>query len=80
MVGAVFINLTEAFDKVGQGVLLTKMYDYGIEEIEHELIRNYLFHREQFIHLEGNSSTKQLLLLGVPQGSIMGPLFFILLF
>lgn len=80
MVGAVYIDLTKAFDTVGHGILLNKLYEYGIEGNEQEWITNYLFNREQVVCVEGTYSTKQPLLSGVPQGSIPGPLLFILFF
>ena len=65
LVGAVFIDLTKAFDTVGHGVLLNKLYEYGIEGIEHDWMKSYLFNRQQFVFLDGVASENQSLLSGV---------------
>jgi len=67
IVGAVFIDLTKAFDTVGQGVLLGKLHTYRVRGMEKQWITNYLFNREQYVCLDGTYSTKQTLLSGVPQ-------------
>ena len=55
-VGAVFIDLTKAFDTVGHGVLLDKLFEYGIEGTEIEWFTDYLFNREQYVCIDGMSS------------------------
>ena len=80
LVGAVFIDLTKAFDTVSHGTLLGKLHEYGITGIENEWLTNYLFNRSQVVNINGIVSNSQPLLHGVPQGSILGPLLFLLYF
>lgn len=80
MVGAVYIDLTKAFDTVGHGILLNKLQEYGVGGRELEWFTNYLFNRNQVVCIDNTTSTKQQCTSGVPQGSIIGPLLFILFF
>eukprot|EP00794_Sanderia_malayensis_P004205 gene4205-4766_t len=80
MVGAVYIDLTKAFDTIGHGLLLHKQQEYGISGLELEWFTNYLFNRNQVVCVDKALSTKHQLLNGVPQGSILGPLLFIIFF
>ena len=80
MVGAVYIDLTKAFDTVGHGILLHKLQEYGVEGRELEWFTSYLFNRNQVVCIDNAISTKQQLLSGVPQGSILGPLLFTIFF
>ena len=74
----VFVDLSKAFDTVDHEILLKKLHLYGVRGSFHSLLTNYLEKRKQYIN-EGNSS-KQFLPIscGVPQGSILGPLLFII--
>ena len=80
LVGVVYIDLTKAFDTVGHGTLLHKLQEYGVEGRELEWFTNYLFNRNQAVYVDNAISTKQQLSNGVPQGSILGPLLFTILF
>ena len=68
----VFINFLKAFDTVDHQILLKKLKHYGVNE------KNYLFQRKQYI--ENTNDIKYLLEIdcGVPQGSILGPLLFLI--
>jgi hypothetical protein len=57
---------------------LHKLYHYGIRGIANKWFKSYLSNREQFVSIDGKSSTKQKLKYSVPQGSILGPLLFII--
>ena len=52
LVGAVFIDLTKAFDTVSHGTLLGKLNEYGITGIENEWLTNYLFNRSQVVNIK----------------------------
>ena len=80
LVGAIYIDLTKAFDTIGHGVLLSKLQEYGIKGTALEWITNYLFNREESVYANGQFSSKQNMLSGVPQGSILGPLLFVIFY
>jgi hypothetical protein len=58
-------------------ILLHKLNTYGIRGIINRWFENYLSNRTQFMELEGNKSSCQIILCGVPQGSILGTLLFL---
>ena len=78
LVGSVFVDLTKAFDTISHDILLNKLKIYGVQENEYEWFASYLFRRSQKVLIENNLSDEFFLNSGVPQGSILGPLLFIL--
>ena len=77
-VGGLFCDMQKAFDCVNHDILLTKMKFYGITGTAHNLIRSYLAHRYQRTKINKSSSTWERVNHGVPQGSILGPLLFLI--
>lgn len=75
---AVFIDLQKAFDSVNHLILLTKLKEIGFSEEPMNWIRSYLFNRTQIVNINGIQSEEQKIKLGVPQGSILGPILFLL--
>jgi hypothetical protein len=82
VVGGIFCDLKKAFDCVNQDILLSKMELYEIKGILNRLIRSYLSNRYQRVSINKNfdkyCSDWKLICHGVPQGSILEPLFFLL--
>ena len=76
---AVFIDLRKAFDIIDHGRLLSKLPYYGINGSKLTWFENYLFKREQFVSYNSTHSARQTFLTGVIQGSVLGPLLFVLL-
>ena len=77
-VRGVFLDISKAFDKVWHERLILKLNQYGISENLLRLIKCFLKHRKQRVALNGQTSSWTNVLAGVPQGSILGPLFFLI--
>ena len=75
----IFIDLTKAFDTCSIDILLYKLSSYGFRGVSNEWFKSYLTGRKQFTSIRGVNSSMKDILCGVPQGSILGPLLFILL-
>lgn len=74
----IFLDLSKAFDTVNHNILLTKLENYGIKNTVLTWVQNYLEEREQFVYVNNLSSSRGKLLCGIPQGSILGPLLFLI--
>ena len=74
----IFMDLSKAFDTIDHNILLSKLYHYGFRGKTQEWFRNYLCNRTQYVSYNRVSSQTENIKCGVPQGSILGPLLFIL--
>ena len=74
----IFMDLSKAFDTIDHNILLNKLYHYGLRGISYDWFKNYLSNRKQFVTYNSCKSPKESVSCGVPQGSILGPLLFIL--
>ena len=75
---ALFIDLKKAFDTIDHRILFRKLYSYGIRGSMLKWFESYLTARSQYVVFDGEASKTHGVKCGVPQGSILGPLLFIL--
>ena len=73
-----FLDLEKPFDTVNHKILLDKLETYGVKETELMWFRSYLNERKQFCSVNGQNSKSMKVLCGIPQGSCLGPLLFII--
>ena len=78
VIGLVAIDLKKAFDTVDHKILLKKLKFYGVRNTAHKWFQDYLTNRSQITCINDTQSKVDFIKTGVPQGSILGPLMFIL--
>ena len=74
----IFIDFAKAFDTVNHQILLSKLHHYGIRGVAHDWVNSYLSNSQQYYTFHSTKSDFSTITCGVPQGSILGPLLFLL--
>ena len=74
----IFLDFSKAFDTVNHEILLGKLKHYGIRGLAYRWFENYLFNRRQFVSIGNVSSEYTDLICGIPQGSTLGPILFLI--
>ena len=75
---SIFLDLSKAFDTLDHVILLQKLNYYGIKSVELKLFQDYLQNRTQYVSYDQTNFDMYRISTGVPQGSILGPLLFII--
>ena len=76
--GIVFVDFRKAFDVVDHQLLMTKLRLYRVSDSALSWFRSYLTDRQQFVTIDGKRSDSLMIRQGVPQGSVLGPVLFLL--
>ena len=75
---SIFMDLSKAFDVINHDILKHKLYHYGFRGNFLNFILNFIKDRNYFVHVNGLNSEMKILNIGVPQGSTLGPLLFLI--
>ena len=74
----VYLDFAKAFNKVDHEILLQKLHIFGVRGKLHDWIKDFLLNRSQLVTVSGVHSVLALVLSGVPQGSVLGPILFLI--
>ena len=77
-VDVLYTDFSKAFDRLDHGLLLNKLQTFGFSQLLINFIKSYLNNRTQYVEYRGHMSIEINATSGVPQGSILGPLLFVL--
>ena len=75
---SIFLDLSKAFDVISHNILRTKLEHYGFRGHFLKFLTNFVNNREYFVHANGSNSNNKCVNIGVPQGSTLGPLLFLI--
>lgn len=78
-VALALLDLSKAFDSVPFSAIMEKFSYYGISEYAARIISSYLSNRKQYVSIRGSDSSVLKVTVGVPQGSVLGPFFFMVI-
>ena len=73
-----FLDIKKAFDSASHNKLLKKLDYYGIRGVANLLLKSYLNDRKQYVLIDNLKSSEKIIEYGIPQGSILGPLLFLI--
>lgn len=74
----IFVDLSKVFDSLDHSILLDKLEHYGMRGVTLDWFRSYITNRKQLVQYQNCKSSSTSVQCGVPQGSILGPLLFLL--
>ena len=74
----VYLNLKKGFDTVNYKILLSKLNHYGIRGIANDWFKSFFVNRTQYTNINVSNSNPEKVMYGVPHGSVLGPLLFII--
>ena len=78
VIGSLFLDFRKAFDLVNHSILLQKLSLYLPSSSSVKFVQSFLENRSQFVKLNRKETSKQVVRMGVPQGSVLGPLLFLI--